>query len=270
MTILWPLALITFKEGIRHRIFYSISLFALLFVGANLVVTSMIPQEAGKVAVDMSLSAISFTGLLLVLFIEINLIAKDLDRRTIYMILSRPVSRSQYIVGKFIGMAMIIIATLFIVSIFALLSLFMLKMMYPTFFLRFSWPLVLLAIAFIVLMLNMLSALSFLFASLTSSSFTTLILTMISYIIGQTLVDMKAIVESPHSAGIQVSPITVKVVQIAYYVFPNLSLFDIKTQAAHGLSVSFSFIFWTVSYGLIYTCISITLATLFFRKKEFP
>ena len=81
---------------------------------------------------------------------------------------------------------------------------------------------------------------------------------------------MKAIVESPQSTGIQVSPVTVKAVQTAYYLFPNLSLFDIKTQAAHGISVSYSFIFWTVSYGLIYTCMAITLAAIFFKKKEFP
>lgn len=270
MTVLWSLALITFKEGIRDRIFFSISLFALVFIGANFVVTGMIPQEAGKVAVDMSLSAISFTGLLLVLFIGINLIAKDLDKRTINVLLSRPISRSHYIVGKFLGMAMIIVATLLIASAFSMFSLFVLKLMYPNYFLRFSWSLVLLAIAFTVLMLNMLSALSFLFASLTSSSFTTLILTMIAYMIGQSLVDMKAIVESPQSTGVQVSSITVTIVQAAYYVFPNLSLFDIKTQAAHGLSVSIPYIFWTVSYGLIYTCLAVTLAAIIFRKKEFP
>jgi ABC-type transport system involved in multi-copper enzyme maturation permease subunit len=229
----------------------------------------MIPQDVGKVAVDMVLSAVSFTGLLLVLFIGINLLSKDLDRRTIYVVLSKQISRPQYVVGKFTGMAMLILATLFMLSLFAVVSLFTLKMIYPTSFQSFSWLSVLLALLFITLMLNMLSAISFLFASLTSSSFTTLILTIISYIIGQSLTAVKAIVEAPQAVGIHVSPISVKVVQFAYYLFPNLSLFDIKTQAAHGLSIPFPYIFWTVSYGVVYTCLVVTLAALIFRKKEF-
>jgi ABC-type transport system involved in multi-copper enzyme maturation permease subunit len=229
----------------------------------------MIPHDTGKAAVDMVLFAVSFSGLLLVLFIGISLLSKDLDKWTIYLVLSRPVSRSLYIVGKFIGMAMLILATLFILSVFAVIFLFILKNIYPDSFQGFSLLTVLLALVFIILMLNMVSALSFLFASFASSSFTTLILTIISYIIGQTLTAVKAIVEAPLAVGIHVSPITVKVVQAAYYLFPNLSLFDIKTQAAHGLSVSFSYVFWTISYGVVYTCLLVIFAAIIFRKREF-
>lgn len=270
MITLWPVALITFKEGIRNRAIYGISILALLLLGASLLISSMTMQEVGKVAVDMALSTISFTGLLLVLFIGINLMAKDLDKRTIYMVLSRPISRSQYIVGKFLGTTFLILATIALVSFFAVLSVQSAKMMYPAYFLRFSWTMVLLSISFTTLMLILLSALSFLFASFASTSFVTVVLTIISYIIGQSVMDVKALVEAPQAVGIQVSPVTVKVVQAAYYIFPNLSLFDIKTQAAHGLAVSLSYIIWTVAYGLVYTSLAIIAASLIFRKKEFP
>lgn len=270
MIALWPIAVITFKEGIRNRAVYGISIFALLLLGANLLISGMIMQEVGKVAVDMALSTISFAGLLLVLFIGINLMAKDLDKKTIYMVLSRPISRFQYILGKFLGMTLLILVTLSVLSIFAALSILMVKMSYPGYFPRFSWSMVLLAISFASLMLILLSALSFLFASFASTSFITLVLTIITYIIGQSISDVKALVEAPQVVGIQVSPLTVKVVQIAYYIFPNLSLFDIKTQAAHGLAVSPSYIFWVVSYGFIYTCIAIILAAIIFRRREFP
>lgn len=270
MTNLWPVASVTFKEGIRSRAIYGISIFALLLLGANLLISGMIMQEVGKVAVDMALSTVSFTGLLLVLFIGINLMAKDLDKRTIYMVLSRPISRSQYIFGKFIGMVLLIIATVSFVSLFAIASIILVKMSYPAYFLRFSWGMVLLAISFTTLALILLSALSFLFASFASTSFITLALTIVSYIIGQSISDVKALVEAPGIVGIKVSPVAVKVVQAAYYIFPNLSIFDIKTQAAHGLTIPPSYIFWAVSYGLVYTCIAITLASLIFRKREFP
>jgi Cu-processing system permease protein len=269
MTVLWPVAFITFKEGIRTRALYGISLLALLLLAANFLISDMIPQEVGKVAVDMALSAVSLSGLLLVLFVGINLMAKDLDKRTIYMVLSRPISRSQYIVGKFIGMVLLIVTTIAVLSIFAVGSVIMIKSLYPNYFGRFSLPLIFQALFFTTLMLILLSALSFLFASFTSTSFITLVLTVIVYIIGQSLSDVKALVEAPQAAGIKVSSITVKAVQGAYYLFPNLSFFDIKTQAAHGISIPLSSTVWIILYGLIYTVLSISLAALIFRKKEF-
>jgi len=270
MTVLWPITLITFKEGIRNRAVYGISLLALLLFGANFLVAGMMPRNVGKVAVDFALSTISLSGILLVLFIGINLLAKDIDRRTIYMVLARPISRSQYIIGKFFGMCLLIIVTIGLLSILAALSIGSLKALYPNYFERFSWSMILLAVLFEMLMLIVLSALSFLFASFTSTSFITLVLTVITYIIGQSLADVKALVESPQAVGITVSPLTVKTVQTAYYVFPNLSLFDIKLQAAHGLALPFSLVLWTLSYGVIYGTLAIVLASLIFRKKEFP
>jgi ABC-type transport system involved in multi-copper enzyme maturation permease subunit len=269
MTVFWPIAYITFKEGIRNRALYGISLFALLLLVVNYIISGMIMQDVGKVAVDMALSTVSLCGLLLVLFVGINLMAKDLDRRTIYMVLSRPISRSQYIVGKFLGMAMLIAAAMVFLSLFALFSVWMIKASYPNYFPRFSWGMILLAIGYTTFMLILLSALTFLFASFSSTSFITLVLTIITYIIGNSINDVKALVEAPAAVGIQVSPITVKVVQIVYYVFPNLSFFDIKLQAAHNLPVSLSYIGWTMLYGAVYIVLSITLAAMFFRKKEF-
>ncbi|ALC16920.1 ABC-2 family transporter protein XapB [Desulfuromonas soudanensis] len=267
---LWPVAAVTFKEGIRNKAIYGISVFALLMLGASLLISGMIMQEVGKVMVDMALSTVSLSGLLLVLFVGINLMAKDLDKRTIYMVLSRPISRSQYLFGKFLGMVLLIVATIALVSLFALAAIALTKLRFPDYFLHFSWGLIFLSIALTTLSLILLSALSFLFASVTSTSFITLVLTIISYLIGHGINDVKALVEAPQAVGIQVAPSTVKLVQGAYYLFPNLSLFDIKIQAAHGLSVPLSTIGWTVAYGLGYTAMVMILASLIFSKREFP
>lgn len=270
MSSLWPVMAVTFKEGIRNRAIYGISLFALLLLGATLVVSGMIMHQVGKVVVDMTLSTISFSGLLLVLFVGINLMAKDLDRRTIYMVLARPLSRSQYLWGKFLGLALLLIATVALVSVFSVGVIALAKMWYPNYFDRFSWLLVLLAIFYSTVSLIVLTALSFLYASFFSNSFLTLVLTIFTYIIGHGINDVKALVETPDVVGIEVSSVTVKVVQATYYLFPNLSLFDIKLQAAHGLAISFSSVCWTLSYGLVYILIAMTLACFIFGKKEFP
>lgn len=270
MRPLWPLAVITFKEGVRSRAIQGICFLALLFLSANFIVSGMIAHDVGKVAVDLSLSTVSFTALLLVLTVGINLVAKDLDRKTIYMALAMPISRSQYIVGKFLGVAMLVVFSTILLGIFALASIYLVKIGYPDSFSRFSLSLILLAVAFITLMLILIAAVSFLFASFASTSFLSLVLTIIVYLIGRSIGDVKALVESPQALQIQVSPTTVKVVQAAYYFFPNLALFDIKTQAAHALPVSPSYILWTACYGVFYTALAITLATLIFRKREFP
>jgi ABC-type transport system involved in multi-copper enzyme maturation permease subunit len=84
------------------------------------------------------------------------------------------------------------------------------------------------------------------------------------------LADIKTLFDTPGITGETVSPITVKVVQIAYYLFPNLSFFDIKTQIAHGLSVPLSTVLWTVLYCAVYTTLVVGLASLIFRRREFP
>lgn len=271
MAQLWAIASMTFKEGIRNRAMYGISILALIMMIANLLISSMIMQEVGKVAVDMALSAASFAGLLLVLFVGINLLAKDLDRKTIYMVLSRPLSRSQYIVGKFLGIALLVTASMVLLSIFAAASIYLVKLTCGSgYFPRFSWPLVALSLAFNTLMLLLLSSLTFLFASFTSTSFISLMLTIASYLIGNSINDVKDLVTAPQGAGITPSPVIVKVVEVAYYAFPNLSLFDIKTQVAHGISPSGAYVFWTIAYGVVYTCLAVAIACAIFSRREFP
>jgi len=266
----WPLAIITFKEGIRNRAIYGIFLLALLLFAANFLICGMIMQEVGKVAVDVALSAVSFSGLLLVLFVGINLLAKDLDRRTIYMVLARPISRRQYIRGKFIGMSLLIMTSIASLGSCAILSIYSVKWAFPNYFPRFAWGPVLWALALITMMLILLSALTFLFASFTTSSFVTLILTVVSYLIGHGVAAIKALVEAPETVGIEVSATTVRLVKGAYYLFPNLSLFDIKVQAAHNLPVSCNYLAGTLGYGMVYSALAITLAGMIFSRKEFP
>jgi Cu-processing system permease protein len=270
MTTLWPIALITFKEGIRNRSIYAISLLAFFLMAANFLLADIVPIDVGKVTVDFTLSILSIAGVLFVLFVGINLMAKDLDKKTIYVILSRPISRPTYIYGKFFGMVMLIMAIMALLSIFGVFSLASIRWMYPRSFEGFRWLILGLAIGEIVLMLILLSALTFLFASFTTSSFITLAFTILAYVIGISMQDVKALVDAPQAVGIQVSPLTSKMVTLAYHVFPNFSLFDIKMQAAHGLSVSPAYLGLTFLYSFVYTSFVIILAAQIFSKKEFP
>lgn len=266
----FPVAVITYKEGIRNRAIYGIAILALTLVAVNILVSGMIPQDVGKVSVDFGLASISFSGLLLVLFVGINLMAKDLDRRTIYMVLARPISRGQYILGKFLGLCLLLVSAVGCLSLFSLASIFLLKQLHPDYFVRFSPGSIALAIVFILLMLILLAAVSILFASFTTTSFVTFILTILTYIVGHGIGAVRELMCSADVIGIEISPMTKKIVDLAYYIFPNLSLFDIKTQAAHALSIPMAHVAWVFLYFAIYTSLSVFLAALIFARREFP
>ena len=270
MNTVIPLAIITFKEGIRNRALYGISIFALLSLLANFLISGLIMQDVGKVAVDIALSTVSLAGLLVVLFVGINLMSKDLDQKTIYVVLSRPISRAHYIWGKYFGIALLIIFTVVVLGLFCTGSVFFIKLAYPVYTARIAWTSIGLALTFITISLLLLAALSVLFSSFSSSSFVTLVLTIVSYLIGQSLGDIKALLESPQGAGVAVSSVALKVINVTYYMFPNLSLFDLKTQAAHDLAVPIDYVCWVSAYGIVYGAFAITLAALIFGKREFP
>jgi len=265
----WPVALITFKEGIKNRVIFGIFIIALLLFAATTVVITLFMRDIVKVAVDMSLSTVSFVGLLTVLFVGVNLFGKDLDKRTIYMVISRPVSRSEYLVGKFTGIVLLALAVVAFLGILSALPVIMSKRFYYYSEARFDWGIYVLAVAYIFIKLVVMSSIITLFASFTSNSFIALVLSLITYFIGQSTEGVRALLASSIEK-VEVPRLLSYLVDVAYYVFPNLSAFDLKTQAAYGLSVSASYILWTLLYALFYSTIAVTIGTLAFRRREFP
>ena len=100
MSGMLSLAWITFKESLKNRALFGLFIMIIFMFAITVTLTNLFMRDIVKVASDLSLTTISFSGLLLVMFIGINLLAKDIDKRTIYMVISRPVSRAEYIVGR--------------------------------------------------------------------------------------------------------------------------------------------------------------------------
>lgn len=269
MTAIWSVAVITFKEGIKSRVIFGIFIIALLLFAATTVVTTLFMRDIVKVAVDLSLSTVSFAGLLTLFFIGINLFGKDLDKRTIYMVISRPVSRSQYLIGKFFGIVLLSFVVVVFLGILAAVPVILSKRFYYYTEARFDWGIFFIAVVFIFVKLAVVSAVITLFASFTSNSFIALVLSLVTYIIGQSTESIRLLVAS-QVEKIEVSPILAHTIDVAYYLFPNLSAFDLKTQAAHGLAIGFSYILWTALYAIFYMVIAISIGTLAFRRREFP
>ncbi|MDO8445578.1 MAG: ABC transporter permease [Deltaproteobacteria bacterium] len=269
MTPIWSVASITFKEGIKNRVIFGIVIIALLLFAAATVITNLFMRDIVKVAVDLSLSTVSFAGLLTLLFVGVNLFAKDLDKRTIYMVISRPVSRQQYLVGKFFGIVLLAFIITFFLGLLSAIPVAISKRIYYYPEAGFDWRIFFIAVVYIFIKLCIISSIITLFSSFTSNSFITLVLSLGTYIIGQSTEAVRVLLVSGIEK-VKISPVLSFMVEAAYYLFPNLSAFDLKIQAAHGLPISSSYIIWTVLYAISYMAIVVSIGTLAFRRREFP
>lgn len=268
MNRIFSLAAITYKEGIRSRSVFGILLFSLFILGLNIAVAGFFMRDIGKVTVDMNLSALSFSGLLLVLFVGLNLMAKDIDKKTIHLVLSKPISREGYIWGKFFGITLFVFVSLLVLFVFSCATVFLLFHMYPDYFEGFVWGTFFISCFFIFIKLSVLSAIVIFFSSITTSSFITLVFSICAYIVGATIEEVIFYLKSGFREE-SISPALQRFIEIIAYIFPNFSVFDFKTEAAHGLPVAFDRLGLSLGYAVIYIVLVLLLASVIFRRREF-
>lgn len=270
MSHILALASITFREGIRNRTVFGILLFSLFILGLNISVAGFFMRDIGKVSTDMNLSALSFAGLLLIFFVGINLIAKDIDKKTIHLVLSKPISRVEYIWGKFLGIQLFIAVSLVFLVILSAGTMFLLQHIYPDYFGQFSWPVFFIACFFILGKLSVLSAIVVFFSSVTTSSFITLMFSICVYIMGVSIEEVVFYLQSHLAAeGLAISESLRRIVEVLSYIVPNFSVFDFKAEAAHGLAVGWDRIVLSIGYGMAYVVLLLVLASLIFQRREF-
>jgi ABC-type transport system involved in multi-copper enzyme maturation permease subunit len=264
---IWSLAVITFKEGIRDRTLYGIGLFALMIMGLSLFVTGFFLRELHKVTVDINISAITFGGLLIIFSLSVNLMSKDLDKRTVYSVLSKPFSRTQYLIGKFLGLVLLSLAALCMLTFVSTLTIWAVKSQYPVYFKEFVWLPVFQAVYAEFLMFMVLNAVVIFFSTVTTSSFLTLLFTISTYIIGQTVEEVVQFIQS-QAQEIQLTTAVKTIIDMTQYIVPNLSVYDLKIRAAHGLSITSSYLLSITGYSLIYSTVLILLASIIFSRRE--
>ena len=260
--------MLTFRDGVRERAIFGIGLFSLVIMSTTLVVIGFFMRELNKVAVDINLSAISLAGLLLTFFLSINLMAKDIDKHTIYCVMSKPFSRGQYIWGKYIGIMFIIITAFAVLTMCSSLTIVLAKLQYANWFRAFSWAEYYKAIYASFLMFVVLNAFVIFFSSITSSSFITLLFSICIYIGGQTIEEVVIYLKSSQGKETQISEFIREMINIIQYVLPNFSVFDLKIQASHAIHLPLDYMFRITGYAGIYSVILMIAASLIFNKRE--
>jgi ABC-type transport system involved in multi-copper enzyme maturation permease subunit len=245
---------------------YGIIALGVLMFLANILITGMFTWELGKVAVDVGLSAVSISGLIIIFFFSIQMVSYDLERKTIYLILSKPIGKSQYILGKFVGLAVILLISSLVLGACSFLSVKLAIFSGGSMPQHFSWNTFFLSLGYQTLSLFIVLAIAFICISVTTNAFTAVLLCMVAYFIGQNIEKVINIII--RGKMYEQNPLLLPLIKKVAWVFPNLAAFDLKTTAAYGLPVDAIYLFWTGIYGLSYIAVSLIVAMLIFQRRE--
>lgn len=259
--------MLTFKEGVRDKAIYGIALFSLMMMFGSMIIMPLFMRELHKVAVDINVSAISLAGLLLTFFVSITMLAKDMDKHTIYSVLSKPYSRTQYIIGKYLGLMLIVLVAYVILLIFSSLTIGVTKVQYATWFKGFDWLSFYQAVYADFLKLMVLNAMVIFFSTVTSGSFITLLFSISTYIAGESIEEVVLYLKT-NPADLALKSGIQPLIDVCQYVLPNLSVFDLKIKAAHDLTITWTYLGTITLYSVVYSSVMLILASMVFQRRE--
>lgn len=244
----------TIKETLRDKILYNLVLFALLLIGMSVFLATLTIGEQARIVKDVGLAAINLVGVIIAVFVGIGLVAREIERRTIYTILARPITRSQFLLGKYLGLAFIIIMNISLMFIMFLGTVWLSQAnvsqsLFQSVQLMMVESLVIVAVAIF-------------FSTFTSSTLSAM-LTLGIYMIGHLTSELKAIVEKTNN------PVTEAIMTAVYYLCPNLEWLNMKGQASRDVAVSGIYQVMATTYGLLYIGLLLAGACILFRRRDF-
>jgi len=250
---IFAIALNTFREAVRDKVLYSLLFFALGLIAVSVALNQLTIGQQAKIVTDLGLASISIFGTLIAIFVGIGLVSKEIERRTILTIVSKPVSRGSFLLGKYLGL----IVTLAVeVGIMGACFLGMVAAYAD----GVAGPAAV-AIGLIFLELCVITAVALLFSSF-STPFLSGLFTVAVWVIGHLTPDLR---EFGERAGGAARAIT----EALYLVLPNLGHFNVKAQVVHHLPIEPALVAQVTAYGLVYVALVLGLATLIFDRRDF-
>lgn len=249
------IALNTFREAVRDRVLYNLIVFAILMSGAAVLVGQISIEIEKLVVINLGLTAVSLFGTVIAILIGIGLVSKEIEKRTLYTVLSRPVRRWEFIAGKFFGLAGTLLVNTFLMALGVFGALLYVSRQFQA---ADGWVLV--ALYFIILQFFIITSLSLLFSSF-SSPLLSAIFTFSLFVIGSFAEDLRGFASMTH--GVQQWLATA-----AAYVLPNISALNVIAQVAHGQPVAGQLVLYNTGYAFLYTAMALFGAVLIFERRN--
>ena len=245
----------TFREAVRDRVLYNLIVFAVLMSGASILVGQISIDIERLVVINLGLTAVSLFGMVIAIFIGIGLVSKEIERRTLYTVLSRPVRRWEFIVGKFFGLAGTLVVNTFFMAVGVFAAL-----LYVSHHFQQGDGWVLVALYFIILQFLIITALTLFFSSF-SSPLLSAVFAFSLFVIGSFAEDLRGFAGS--SSGL-----THWLATGAAYLVPNFSALNVISSVAHAQPVSGQLIIYNSAYAVTYATVAICGAVLVFERRN--
>ncbi|MDD5686840.1 MAG: ABC transporter permease subunit [Elusimicrobia bacterium] len=246
-----PIIRYTVKENIRHKIFYVLVLFTFAIIGANILFGVLAGDEQVRLLLDLGLGAIEIFGLLVAIFVAVSLILEEVESKTIYLLLSRPLKRFKYILGRYFGMILTVIVGLCIMVVLHL-----------GFLLAIGWEVdkvYFISIVGIILKIILISTVALFFSLFSTSAVASIVFTIFFWILGHFGVELKFLAS-------KISNIFIKViVKFFFYIIPNFQYLNFRDR----IDVGSMNLVVPVIYTVVYSTVCIILCSILFSKKEF-
>jgi ABC-type transport system involved in multi-copper enzyme maturation permease subunit len=245
----------TFREAVRDRVLYNLIAFALLLSGAAIFVGQISIEIEKLVVINLGLTAVSLFGIVIAIFIGIGLVSKEIDRRTLYTVLSRPVRRWEFIVGKFFGLSGTLVVNTFCMAIGVFGALLYVSHKFTP-----ADALIFVALYFIVLQFLIICAVALLFSSF-SSPLLSAVFAFSLFVIGSFAEDLRGFAGMAHG-------ITRWLAMAAAYLVPNFSAFNVISSVAHQHPVAGQLVLHNTLYALFYAAAALSGAVLIFEHRN--
>jgi Cu-processing system permease protein len=256
-----------FKESVRDKVLYNLVLFAVLMISASYLIGQLTAGQDVKIIKDLGLAASAVFGLFIAVFIGVGLVWKEVDRRSVYNLLVKPLRRHEFIIGKFLGLALTLFVNIAVMAaaLYAVLALMtwlqpgLAKVSVEAPVLD---PQLLKAFALLYVQLLVVTSVA-LFFSTFSGPMLSAAFTFALYIVGHfnaDLANFQAVVKSQAAGWLG---------KALYYVLPNLAPFDVKAAVVHGQPVAATYVALTTGYGLLYAGAMLALAVVVFSRRDF-
>ena len=247
------IALNTFKEAVRDRIFYLLLAFALILIGTSRALSLLTVGEEGKIVKDVGLSAISIFGVMVAGFVGVSLVFKEIEKRTVFTLLANPVRRWQFLCGKYVGLAGVLATN--VVAMTLALGLVLL--------LRGEFTFALLpAIALTYVELLVITAFALFFSSLTNPILAA-IWTFAAYVAGHLSWSLRLLQDRLPDGPAQ------WLFEAIYWLLPNLSRLNVRREVVHDIPIDAAAIGLGLGYGLGYALLILMAACWVFERRDF-
>lgn len=261
------IALNVYRESVRDRVLYNLVFFALLIMSASYLIGQLTAGQDVKIIKDLGLAAISIFGLFIAVFIGIGLVSKEVERRSVYALLAKPVRREELVLGKYAGLVLTLAVNVVVMVVTWYVVLAYLSWMEPG-NVKAAWeapaadPRMLVAVGLIFVELMLVTAIAIFFSTF-STPILSAALTFAFYVAGQFSADLRDL------SLITESPLVRYVGRGLYYVLPNMALFDVKAQVVHAQPVTAGYVALALGYGLVYIAALVIGAMFIFSRRDF-